>query len=226
MACRAAICSSIVATCAVRRFVERRTLVGAELLALGAVLPSLELRDFEAELVDLGVAPKNGQRIAASVVEPLAGEFTQLIDAELVELVRGRCARCRACAPVSSACAAPTTIGTFSNCSTRRLSTLITPALTDALPRQPEHQRIELLARVGLLRTGSAAGPDEATNMQPTRGHAVVNQHLQPRRAVVGEGAGVVQLGECNALTWADSFMHTNSLIDSINSIVSSLRRS
>ena len=67
---------------------------------------------------------------------------------------------------------------------------------TDALPRHPEHLRIELLARDGSLRAGSAAGPDAAINMQPTRIHAVVNQHLQARRAAFGEDVGMVQSGE------------------------------
>ena len=103
---------------AVHRFFEQRALLGAELLALGAVLQPLELRDLEGELVDLGVAPADLVGVATAALEQLAHQLTQLIDAQLVELVGidlrhvehvRQCRRRRA----------TRTIGISSNCSPR-----------------------------------------------------------------------------------------------------------
>lgn len=57
------------------------------------------------------------------------------------------------------------------------------PGLPNALPRQAEHERIELLARERLWRPASAARPDEVALMQPPRCQPDANL-LQRRVAI------------------------------------------
>jgi hypothetical protein len=67
------------------------------------------------------------------------------------------------------------------------------------LPRQPEHERVELCAADRLGAAGQSTRPDEATLMQPThRGpqtEAVVHKDLEPVGAPIGEQVRVVRLG-------------------------------
>ena len=71
------------------------------------------------------------------------------------------------------------------------------PGLPNALPRQPEHKRIELLARERLRRPASAAWPDEVALMQPPccqpDANAVMDENLQPGRAPVGKDIRMVR---------------------------------
>ena len=119
VACSAASCSSMAAMSPSTASSNSARCIGVELLALGAVLQPFELRNLEGELVDLGVTPADLVRVATAALEQLAGQITQLDRRRAGRACRGRSARCRACAPVSSALSM-LAIGISSNCSTCR----------------------------------------------------------------------------------------------------------
>lgn len=173
----------------VDRLVEQQPLLGAHPLTGTVELQPPQLRQLEGEFADLGVAPGDLLGVATSAIEQGLREFAQLLDIEFIELVRIEVREVdRHRRPVSH-WPIIGTIGASGN--GRELHQRDGSGLTDALPRQSEHECVELLARERLRRAVAAPWPDEAALVQPPCREPdtdpVVHQHLEPGRTLVGE---------------------------------------
>ena len=97
---------------------------------------------------------------------------------------------------------APKHIGDFANCRVHHDPSLQhrdDACLTDALPRQAQHEGVKLRARQPQGGAG-IFGPDELALVQPPGGqphaNAVVHEHLHSIGPAVGEQVGVVRTGQ------------------------------
>lgn len=149
------------------------------------------MRDLIGQFLELGIAPVDLMGVALDTSEQPDGQLTQFSLASCSAAMcgaSGMAAMCRVpCkpAPLADSLIAVHLYGHSD------LHNADDPGLPNPLPRQAEHECIELLARERLRRPASAARPDEVALMQPPcrqpDANAVMDENLQTGRAPVGK---------------------------------------
>jgi len=173
------------------RLIKQLALLALQLLAAGRELPALENRHLVRELVDLEllhtvVLLRLGQLFLRfdQLTDHAGGKLTQLICVHLCQLVD--------CEHGDDRATSQRNRTAFYGCFQAFL--LRNPdrrAFTDPMPRQPDHQPLELLDRERHLRARSRIGPHQTSLMQAPctqpDSEPIVDQHLHARGPPIGK---------------------------------------